>query len=268
MRSKRTITSIIFALTVFYSAGTLGLAQRNETGFLNRTVVVNRVEYRYQVYVPREFSRKQAWPVIVALHGGGEYGSDGMRQTNVGLAPAIRRNPDRFPAIVVFPQAKADGNPGWQLDGGKAAMAALDKAIKEFKGDQRRVVLTGYSAGGNGTWYLASQHPGRFAAIVPVCAFVSEFRGRSTPVLYPAVAGGSDPHMETAKKVRSLPVWMVHGAKDDVVLPGESRRMFDALKKLGGNVQYTELPNANHNAWDPAYNNEDLIKWMLAQRRP
>ena len=40
-----------------------------------------------------------------------------------------------------------------------------------------------------------------------------------------------------------------------------------SLKKRGANASYTELPNANHNAWDPAYGNEELIKWMLSQRR-
>ena len=66
----------------------------------------------------------------------------------IGLAPAIRRNPERFPAIVIFPQARPDNLPGWQLDGGKIAMLALERGIKEFRGDPKRVVLTGYSAGG------------------------------------------------------------------------------------------------------------------------
>jgi predicted peptidase len=167
MLSKRTLFLSIFAFAVVYSTSVV--AQKIETGFLDRSVAVGGVEYRYQVYVPREFNRKQKWPMIVALHGGGEYGSDGMKQTNVGLAPAIRRNPERFPAIVIFPQARADGKPGWQLDGGEAAIAAIDKAIKEFSGDAKRVVLTGYSAGGNGTWSLASHYPDKFAAIVPVC---------------------------------------------------------------------------------------------------
>lgn len=268
MISKRTLLHIIFAFGVVYSTAAHGLAQKVETGFLNRAVVVNGAEYRYQVYVPRGFNKKQKWPVIVSLHGGGEYGSDGMRQTNVGLAPAIRRNPDRFPAIVIFPQAKADGKPGWQLDGGTAAMEALDKALKEFSGDPKRVVLTGYSAGGNGTWFLAAHHAERFAAIVPVCAFVSKFTGRASAIDYPALAPGDDPHTKIAEKVAKLPVWMFHGAKDEVVLPDESRKVSEALQKLGANVRYTELPNANHNAWDPAYNNEELIKWMLAQRRP
>lgn len=50
------------------------------------------VEYRYVVDVPREFERARKWPVVLALHGGGEYGSDGIRQTAGAIANVIRRN--------------------------------------------------------------------------------------------------------------------------------------------------------------------------------
>lgn len=243
-------------------------AQKQETGFLNRTVTINRTEYRYQIYVPREFDRRKLWPVIVFLHGGGEYGSDGMKQTTVGLATAIRQHPERFPAIVVFPQAKADLTPGWHLDGGSAALAALDKSIKEFRGDPRRVYLTGMSAGGNGTWFLASHYPDRWAAIVPVCGWIFKFTGRATAVEYPPLApNDADPYGYIAQRVSKIPIWIFHGDKDDVVTPDESRKMFAALKKVGANVQYTEVAGANHNSWDAAYSRVDLIEWMLRQRR-
>ena len=262
----RTILTVLLVLGFLVPAAVV--AQKHETGFLNRTVTLNGTEYRYQVYVPREFDRKKTWPVILALHGGGEYGSDGMKQTNVGLAPAIRRNPERFPAIVVFPQAKLDKTPGWQLEGGKAAMAAVDRAVKEFRGDPRRIYLTGLSAGGNGSWYLASQYPDRFAAAVIVCGFVFAFTGRATVIDYPALApAGTDPYEFTAERVKRIPIWIFHGAADDVVTPDESRKMFAALKKHGANVQYAELPGVNHNSWDPAYARADLIEWMLKQRR-
>jgi poly(3-hydroxybutyrate) depolymerase len=114
--------------------------------------------------------------VILALHGGGEYGSDGLKHTASSLANAIRRTPERFPAIVVFPQAQPDGTPGWQLEGGQAALQELDKTLKEFNGDANRIVLTGYSAGGNGTWSIASRYPERFAATGPICGFVAAAR--------------------------------------------------------------------------------------------
>src|SRR5690606_13483480 len=37
-----------------------------------------------------------------------------------------------------------------------------------FRTDSKRVVLTGLSYGGFGTWYMASKHPQLFSAIVPV----------------------------------------------------------------------------------------------------
>lgn len=257
---------VVFLLTIF--AGDLA-AQKVETGFLDRVVVVNKTEYRYQVYVPRDFNRSKTWPVIIALHGGGEYGNDGLRQTNGFLARAIRLNPERFPAIVIFPQAHADGTPGWQLEGGQAALAALDKAIKEFKGDPKRVVLTGLSAGGNGTWSIASRYSERFAAIVPVCGFISVHKGGMSGINYPALApvDAGDPYAFIANKVVTIPIWIFHGDADKSIPVEESRKMAAALRVIGANVQYTELPGVGHNAWDPAYARADLIEWMLKQRR-
>jgi predicted peptidase len=244
-------------------------AQTTETGFLNRTVMLDGVEYRYQVYVPRDFQRSPSWPIILALHGGGEYGDDGLIQTAGGLAKAIRMHVDRFPAIVVFPQSHADGTPGWQMKGGEAALAAVDKTIAEFNGDKSRIYLTGYSAGGNGSWYLASHHPERFAAVVVVCGFMLEFRGTTSGVLYPPIApaSASDPYAAVAKLVSSLPIWIFHGDADPTVPVEQSRHMFAALKAIGANVQYTELPGVGHNAWDPAYDRTDLLTWMLKQKR-
>lgn len=245
-------------------------AQKVETGFLDRAVVVNKTEYRYQVYVPREFSRSKKWPVIIALHGGGTYGDDGIRSTEGGLGRIIRTKPGSVPAIVIFPQAHADGKPGWQLDGGTAVIAALDRSIREFKGDAKRVVLTGYSAGGNGTWSIAMRYPEKFAAIVPICSFVVKFKGVSSRVDYPGLAPDDavDPYMFVAKKVPPIPVWLFHGDADKTVLPDESRKMYAALRSIGANVQYTEFPGVAHNAWDPTFDRADLIEWMLKQLRP
>lgn len=245
-------------------------AQKLETGFLDRAVIVNKTEYRYQVYVPRGFTRTKTWPVIIALHGGGSYGDDGLKQTDGGFARAIRLNPERFPAIVIFPQAHADGTPGWQLEGGLAAMAALGKAIKEFNGDPKRFILTGLSAGGNGTWSIASRYPEQFAAIVPICGFIFKFKGTTSGIDYPALppADAGDPYAFIAKKVATITVWIFHGDADKTVTVEESRKMAAALRAIGANVQYTEFPGVDHNAWDPAYARADLIEWMLKQRRP
>lgn len=266
MRIVRTLVLVLAAVL----AGPRGaLAQTGETGFLNRSAVIDGAEYRYQVYVPREYVRSVALPIILALHGGGSYGRDGLLQTDGGLAHAVRQHADRYPAIAVFPQSPPGGTPGFQALGERIALAALDKSVAEFGTDPSRVYLTGLSAGGNGAWYLAYHHSDRFAALVVVCGFVGEFAGTTSGVRYPAIvpASAPDPFAALAQRVSRLPIWIFHGDADPTVPVEVSRRMAAALKAIGADVQYTELPGVGHNAWDPAYDRADLATWLFKQQR-
>lgn len=229
-----------------------------ETGFLDRTVRVAGQDYAYQVYVPRKPIAGPK-PVILALHGAGERGSDGLFQTEVGLAGAIRRNPDRWPAIVVFPQAPAGQL--WMGVPAQVAMAALAQAEREFGTDPDRVYLAGLSMGGAGTWRLAYENPDRFAAIVPVCGFAGTFRG------LPPIAAGPDPYAALAARIARIPVWIVHGDADPVVPVDESRKMAAALSAAGAEVTYKELAGVDHNSWDPGFGDEALPMWLFQQRR-
>jgi predicted peptidase len=240
-----------------------------ETGFLNRSVTIDGAEYRYQVYVPRDYGPTVSWPVILALHGGGQYGRDGISQTSVGLAQAVRLHPDRFPAIIVFPQSPPDGTAGFHNRGERIALAELDEAIAEFNGDPDRVYLTGLSMGGNGAWSLAYRHPERFAALVIVCGFVGEFTGRQSGVRYPPIVPASvtDPYAAIARRVSHLPIRLFHGDPDSTVPVDVSRRMAVALEREHADVRYVELPGVGHNAWDAAYAREELFRWLLKQTR-
>ena len=215
------------------------------------------------------FKPLHKWPIILALHGGGEYGSDDIRQTAIGLASTIRRFPDRVPAIVVFPQAHANGEPGWQGTAGRVVLAALDKAIAEFSGDSSRIYLTGYSRGGNGSWHLASRYPDRFADIAVVCGLISEIRGQNSGIFYPSLVSLSErnPFAAVAKQVAHLPIWILHGEVDPKVSVEESRQMFAALKALSSDVQYAKFQGVKHGTWNAAYDCKKLLEWMFKQNK-
>lgn len=236
-------------------------AQTIETGFLDRSISVEGADYRYQVYVPRAYRPSEEWPVILFLHGAGERGDDGLLHTQVGLASAIRSSSESWPAIVVFPQVPEEMT--WQGIPGQAAMAALDATLREYRVDESRVYLTGLSLGGNGTWYLAYEHPDRFAALVVICGFVAAFPG--FPMFLPE--SSADPYSDLASRIADIPVWIVHGDADDIVPVEESRRMAAALAEAGADVRYEELPGVDHFAWSPAYASEELIDWLFRQQR-
>ncbi len=251
-----------FAL-VLLSAWPLS-AQHVETGFLDRTVDMGGTSVRYQVYVPADYATQDQWPVILFLHGAGERGSDGLLQTTVGLGPAIRQDPERFPAIVVFPQAPRDSH--WVGAPADMALAALAQTMHEFNGDDDRVYLTGLSMGGHGTWYLAYRHTERFAAVAPICGYIPDppgFRG-SVPVV-PPDSGATVPAV--ARQLSNTPVWIFHGEMDAVVPVVGSREAATALEAVSASVRYTEYLGLNHNSWDATYASEAFTQWLFAQRR-
>lgn len=244
-----------------------------QTGFLDRSVTQDGMAYRYQVFVPVDYTPDHAWPVVLFLHGSGERGDDGLHQTAVGLPAAIRNDRTRFPMIVVMPQLRA--NMRWHAAMDAMAMKTLDAAMAEFHGDPRRVYLTGLSIGGQGAWLLAAAHPDRFAAIAPVCGFLRLKDDDDVPD--PAddalltrefpEALAADPSAAFARRIGKLPVWIFHGALDDAVPVANARRMDVAMRAQGGEVRYSEYPDANHNAWDHAYSEPDLVPWLLSHRQ-
>jgi predicted peptidase len=217
--------------------------------FTRREVIVQGTRTTYRLFKPQ--SLEPPLPVILFLHGAGESGRDGLRQTTVGIGPAINEDPARFPALVVFPQASRGY--GWRDFNLDAAIAALDDVVTAYEVDDDRVYVTGISMGGYGTWALALAQPHRFAALVPVCGGLDFAAGVTIP--------------DAASRLAQLPQWVFHGAADEIIPVNESRAMVDALRTAGANVTYTEYEGVRHNSWDRAYAEPDLMPWLLAQRR-
>lgn len=251
------------ACTALPRHGATAAASR-QAGFVPREVVVDGRSRRYQVFVPGPAAGESP-PVILFLHGSGERGDDGARPTQAGLGPYLRANAATFPAIVVFPQVP-DGQE-WQGANAQAAFAALDAATREFGGDRDRTYLTGMSMGGYGTWELALMQPERFAALAPVCGAVRQLSDERA-LYVTEVAGDPDPYATIARRLRDVPTWIFHGALDDVVPLDDDRALIAAFRAAGAkDARYTELPDTNHNAWDPTYAKPELWRWLFAQRR-
>lgn len=235
--------SLLGALTA--SAGEV------QTGFVDKVFRDQEGDHHYVVYVPSDYTPDKKWPIVLFLHGSGARGSDNRRQINEGLGPAIREDPSRCPAIVVFPQAETLSvmpiNAWFPTSpDGQRALVFLDLAEKEYSTDPDRVYLTGLSMGGIGSWAQALNDPDRWAAVVPIC-------------------GGGNQH--DAQKIAHLPIWVFHGSLDTTIPVAFSRTMVKSLKKAGGNPRYTEYPTVGHNSWTRAYREPELWPWLFSQSK-
>lgn len=230
---------------------TIALQAEPASLFLDKTIQDDEGEHRYVIFVPEGYTPDRTWPVILFLHGSGERGKDNRKQISKGLAPAVRKNPERFPAIVLFPQAESGllvPINVWAPDApdGKRALAILDQTQENYTIDPDRVYLTGMSMGGFGTYLNGMADPDRWAALVPIC-------------------GGGN--LGKAKTIAHLPIWCFHGGADLTVPVTSSRLMIDKLKKAGGSPKYTEYPGVGHDSWSRAYAEPELWQWVFSQQR-
>ncbi|HEX2120114.1 MAG TPA: prolyl oligopeptidase family serine peptidase [Thermoanaerobaculia bacterium] len=233
------------------------------TPFPSHVVAVGGVPTTYRVYVPPNVREGDAIPAILFLHGAGESGSDGLLPTKVGIGPAILRDPERFPALVVFPQASRGY--GWRGFNLAAAVAALDDVERRHAVDRERVSVTGISMGGYGAWLAALQQPETFAAVVPVCGGLDRTTAVEMKILPNAPLLRS--LEEAATRIAPIAQWVFHGEADDIIPVEQSRVMVRALRAAGAEVRYTEYPGVRHNSWDRAYAEPELMPWLLRQRR-
>jgi predicted peptidase len=245
-----------------------------ETGFLDRSVTIEGKTYRYQVYVPADYTPAKPWPVIVDLHGNSSQGDDALVPTRRGLGDLIRMHRDMVPAVCVFPQAPK-GQYWEQQPMQRLVIGELDQVTKEFSIDPARQYLSGYSMGAAGTYRLAYKYSERFAAFVtgagtiqPIPASLGAERAAADTHANPFTAA-PDAFAQLASRIKGVPIWIFHGTADTVVAIEQSRQLVDALKKAGAPVRYTEMPNITHGEGiDKVWATPALLDWLLAQRRP
>jgi len=205
--------------------------------------ITKTVSCKYLLFLPADYGKKQQqWPLIMFLHGAGERGDD-LEKVKKHGPPKIIENQKDFPFIVVSPQCPEED---WWTEKVEVLINLLDDIVSRYKVDKERIYLTGLSMGGYGTWSLAFAYPERFAAIAPIC-------------------GGGSRMM--AMRLKDIPIWVFHGAKDKAVPLKESEEMVNAIRNRGGNVKFTIYPDAGHDCWTETYNNRKLYDWFLEHRK-
>jgi len=224
---------------------------------------------RYRLLLPENYDSTKMYPFVLFLHGAGERGNDNVKQLVHGsklfLMPDVRKN---YPAIVVIPQCDSlsfwsnvqfkvnDTTKKWTFEfqeNGEPTKAMslllewLPALEKQFPSLPQQRYVMGLSMGGMGTFEIVRRKPGYFAAAIPIC-------------------GGA--HPKTAAAMKKTDFWIFHGQKDDVVPWQFSEIMVNAFTELYDRpeVEFTLYPDANHNSWDKAFAEPELLKWLFGKK--
>ncbi len=221
---------------------------------------------RYRILYPKNFDTSKKYPVVLFLHGRGESGSDNERQLANGAKLFLNENfRNNNEVITIFPQCSQSSY--WanvEIDtvntkrfftfvkGGEPTKAMdlllqfTDQYFKNTFVESSRIYVGGLSMGGMGTFEILRRKSKTFAAAFAIC-------------------GGDN--VQNAKKYKHVPLWIFHGGLDDVVTPQFSYGIYRELKKLGNEPKFTVYLKANHNSWDSAFAEPELLPWLLSNKK-
>ncbi|MHC5037743.1 MAG: HEAT repeat domain-containing protein [Planctomycetota bacterium] len=180
----------------------------------------------YSILVPKDYHPLRAWPLVLGLHGGGAAGKDGKEV--VGSGPSAMQKYQHQAAsrgyILVCPTAITAPWPNKVNE--EFITALLLELALTYNIDLNRVYLVGHSMGGGGTWNYGPKWAETFASVAPLSAYGSSGFTR----LHRTGTG----------------VYIYHGDNDPRCPVQSSRTAAHALKKLGADYRYTEIPGSGH----------------------
>ena len=214
----------------------------------------------YRMFVPDiPESATNGVPLVLFLHGSGECGTDNASKLRHGVGGLVWWSRNRDPAIVVAPQSPpmtAWSPIFFNMQQARMPVAVpplirlvkglLDDVCDRYPVDTNRLLVTGISLGGYGTWDIVLRHPGLFAAAIPVC-------------------GAGDP--DRAAAAAKTPLWIFHGERDGNVPNRMDRAMVSRLWEMDAPVRYMEYPDSGHGIWGRVYSDDAVMKWFFSRTK-
>ena len=186
-------------------------------GVHTRVLSMGGLATGYAIAIPEDYSASKAVPLVLALHFGGSPNGAGA-SVLVGL---VRPAFEDLGAIIVAPDSVRGQ---WDTpENDRAVNLLLEGVLGSYNIDRKKIVVTGFSMGGAGTWHFAAKYPERFSAAIPVA-------GRPTP----SAAGWR------------MPVFAVHSRDDEVVPIGPAEARIAELKKAGVRAEMVVLTGISH----------------------
>lgn len=187
----------------------------------NRTMPVEQVgTMTYGISVPGGYDAADPRPLVLALHPGGPrvayYGSRFLQEVVLPGLGDLR-------AVVVAPDCP--GRSWTDPISEKAVMALVEQVRREYAIDSRRILVTGFSMGGRGTWFMASHHPDLFTGAIVMAGPVGD---------------------EPLDKRSVMPTYVIHSPEDLVVPFAPAEQTARRLAAMGRPVKFEELRGPGH----------------------
>jgi poly(3-hydroxybutyrate) depolymerase len=212
----------------------------------------------YRLYIPENILPDKKYPLVIFLHGAGDWGTDNSSQlANFPYHYIDATNSTEYTAYYLAPQCTEQSpwssfpgypevfTPATPTQSTAQVLALIDTLLHSdtINIDLHRIYVTGFSLGGEGAFDIITRAPGLFAAAVPICGIADTAK---------------------ASLMTNTPLWIFHGSEDNINSVTYSRIIVDALTNIGKPPKYTEYEGYDHYVWDKAYGEAELLPWIFS----
>lgn len=172
----------------------------------------------YNLALPPDYSPKQAYPLILALHG--------MPSNADNLVSFYRQYFPKRGYIVLFPNTIHRAS-SWPAPDEKRDLVRLIQHVAgQYRIDYRRIYCTGASGGGIGTWHWLVTEPDLFAAGISFSAAGTIFDKRLA-------------------RIAGTPFYVHHGTKDYIPIASTAESVKRA-RSLGAEIEFHVSEGTGH----------------------
>lgn len=202
----------------------------------------------YILYIPTDLNTSRPVPLVIFLHGSGEFGSNinGVFNDNTAFVNGMRNRKWKG-AVYLAPQCSKNNEAEQNWSHCMSALKELiDYIVKTKNIDTDRISITGHSIGGIAVYEMIERYPNFFSVGVPVAG---RYRGSNVTAL-----------LNT--KIRAY-----HGSMDTHVKYASGKETIEKIQARGGDAELITLKDKGHAIQPAVYDNTDCLNWMIQQRR-
>ncbi|MFH6767235.1 alpha/beta hydrolase-fold protein [Gaetbulibacter aquiaggeris] len=204
--------------------------------------LVAGVYWNFRIIVPSDASETNKRPLVMALHGASGGSTTAHQTTGCYIEPGL----EALNAFIISPNA---GTEQWySISNQIQVINLLTLAKSNFNIDDSKVLVTGYSNGGNASWLYADFFPQYFTAAI---AMASSYNPRR--------ADGS------ISKI-NIPLYVIHSNADELFPIGITEGFVNDSRGAGSDIEFVIADGLSHYApCDYVSYLQDAVTWLQNQ---
>ncbi|WP_373058973.1 dienelactone hydrolase family protein [Zunongwangia sp. H14] len=178
--------------------------------------------WTFRIIMPADASETNKRPLVITLHGASGWNPNAHKSTACYAEPGF----EALDAIIISPNGL--NMQWWEPYNQDMILSLVKLASENLPVDASKIVVNGYSDGGNASWYYAEVWDQYFSAGIPMASSYNTYNTNGQP-----------------RKI-DTPLYVIHGEDDELFPLEQTREWVEATREAGTDITFEIAPGLEH----------------------